>query len=258
MKRKQIILLGVAALVLGICLAAEVAAYRPLTVGIAGSGKVQVQLLEGAAWVMAESKPPWRTVRQGDVLQVGDEVQTGPKARLECLLPDRSCVRFADNCRFILVRLDAEPAKPRDIRVQMAVGRAWANVAKAIGAKGSFEIATRNAVAGVRGTVYHLNVHEDKSVLVRVYDGTVVVIGGSKQTEAPPLVGPPQKVAGPKSIPGPQKVSMEEWTFIIKAMQQIYVRSDGTAEQPHDFTAQEDRDAWVEWNLMRDAALKGQ
>jgi len=100
-----------------------------------------------------------------------------------------------------------------------------------------------------------MNVEHDRSALVRVYDGMVHVTGGGKAVALPTPAGPPTRVAGPKPIPGPHKVTMEEWTVIIKAMQQVRVGADGVPEKPRDFTEKEDRDEWVEWNKARDREI---
>jgi len=78
------------------------------------------------------------------------------------------------------------------------------------------------------------------------------------QPVAPPVapVGPPTKVEGPKPVPGPTKVSMEEWVFIVKSMQQIRIGADGAAEEPREFTAAEDKNDWVDWNNERDARIE--
>jgi ferric-dicitrate binding protein FerR (iron transport regulator) len=218
-------------------------------------GGAKVSVLDGSAETLPEGKQNWRSLKMQDVLQGGDEIVTGPKSRMELTLPDQSNVRFADNTRFKIVELAVDNGtRAKDVRVHVALGRSWANLSRVAGTrKGGFELSCDNAVAGVRGTIYRMNVNEDKSALVRVYKGEVFVKGGGERVMEPPKpIGAPQKVAGPTKIEGPRKVSMEEWTFIIKSMQQIVIRSDGTADAPRDFTEEEDRDPWVDWNKERD------
>jgi len=229
-------------------------AARAMTVKI-GKGEVLVAHIEGSAQVLSDGRDGQRALKVNDLLKKGDEVSTGPKSKLELVLPDKSQLRFADNSRFKLVQMDAAEELARDVKVHVTIGKAWANVSKSMAGKSNFELTCENAVAGVRGTVYRMNVNDDKSALIKVYDGAVNVAGGGQAQESSKLVGPPQKIAGPHPVAGPRKVTMEEWTFIIKSMQQIVIRGDGTAEKPRDFNEQEDRDSWVDWNKKRDSDL---
>ena len=216
-------------------------------------GEAVVTYLEGSAQAIDGQKAP-RSLKVNDVVRTGDEIKTGQRSKLELVLADKSQLRFADNAHFKILQADADEELARDVKVHVAVGKAWANVSKAIAGKQNFALACENAVAGVRGTTYRMNVEGDKSAMVRVYDGTVYVAGGGGAVlEAPKVIGPPTKIEGPKPIAGPKKVTMEEWTFIIRAMQQIVIGSDGTPGQPQDFTEQQDRDEWVDWNKAQDS-----
>jgi hypothetical protein len=227
------------------------AARRPMAVKI-GPGEARVTALEGKAQVASEGGR-WRALKKGNILKGGDQVQTGSQSRLEITLPDSSFLRFADNTNFKIVQIDmSEGANTRNARVNVALGKTWANVSKSFKVKPNIEVACENAVTGVRGTVYRMNVNEDKSALVRVYDGEVRVWGGGKPMDQSAVSGPPTSVSGPVSIPGPRSVSMEEWVEIVRAMQQISISAAGIPGKARAFTDAEDRDDWVDWNKARD------
>lgn len=233
----------------------QVCAGRLMTVKI-GKEEAKVNFLEGTASVIPEDENEWRLLEVGNVLKGGDRVNTGSKSRLEIVLHDNTILRFADDTRFKILQIDSSgKSKTRNVKVHLALGRTWANVSKTLGVRSDFELSCENAVAGVRGTIYRMNVNDDKSVLVRVYDGMVNVGGRGKIIEPPTTIGAPHKISGPTVVPGPKKVTLEEWTYIIKSMQQIRIRADGTAERPRDFTVKEDKNDWVDWNRSRDSLL---
>lgn len=231
-------------------------AERVMTLKI-GRGQALVSVLAGTAQVRPAGKPGWHSLKVNEYLQGGDEVTTGSRSRLELVLPDNSRVRFADNSRFKVMQIEAA-SDSRNVRINVAVGRTWANVARAVGGKGRLELSCENAVAGVRGTVYRMNVDDDSSALVRVYDGEVAVSGGGQPLEEPtatkpPVLSAPTKVSGPKKVEGPKKITMEEWVYLVRSMQQISISRSGVPDKPRSFTEQEDRDEWVDWNRAKDA-----
>ncbi len=226
-------------------------ARRPMAVKI-GRGEARVTALEGTAEVLSEGKKA-RPLKTGNILKGGDQVSTGSKSRLEVTLPDRTFLRFADNTRFKIIQIDmSEEATTRNAKVNLALGKTWANVSKTFGVKPSIEVSCENAVAGVRGTIYRMNVNDDSSALVRVYEGEVRVWGGGKTAEPAAAAGPPTSVSGPVPIPGPRSVSMKEWVEIVRAMQQIAISPTGVPGKPQSFTKEEDKGDWVDWNKERD------
>jgi len=238
----------------------DVGARRPMAVKV-GKGDTRVTCLEGTAQVLARGETAWSPLQLNDSLYDGDTIKTGAESRMEIMLPDSSRLRFADMSHFRIVQIEVcKDSQSRNVRVNLVLGKTWANVSKTLGVKSNFELSSENAVAGVRGTVYRMNVYDDQSALVRVYDGEVAVSGGVAEAEAEvgksvPMYTTPHKVEGPTPVPGPRKVTMEEWTYIIRSMQQIRIGADGVAQAPRGFTEEEDRSDWVDWNKKLDVSL---
>ena len=247
------------ALLLLLALAPNPASARNETVAIElKGGNAKVTLLQGSASVARKGMLETQPLAKGETLSVGDRITTGKKSRIELQMPDGSFLRFDEETTFELQSIAFEKKrKKRKINISMILGKTWAKVSRLFGIKGRFEIATRTAVAGVRGTVYRVNVAKDNSVTVKVYWGEVVVNNAMKAaTEQQPVqLTQPTKVEGPHPVPGPHPVSMEEWTYIVKALQQINIRPDGTVTKPFRFSIEDDLNEWVLWNQKRDEAL---
>ena len=118
-------------------------------------------------------------------------------------------------------------------------------MSRLFGRKGRFDIQTRTAVAGVRGTVYDLRTAADKSTDIRVHTGRVAV-------------GPALVVAGgpKKEMDWPGQVTEQEWEEIILGkLQKLHIGPDGKPGKPTSFDPQIERDEWTDWNMERDESV---
>jgi len=217
--------------------------------------EAKVTLIEGKVEVIKQGMIKPQPLMLGDYVAHGDQITTKKDSRIELKLPDKSLIRFDELTTFELVCVDFDKkTKKRNINVSMLLGKTWANVSKRFGQKGRFAVSTKTAVAGVRGTVYRVNVAQDNTVQVKVYWGEVGVSSAPKPGTASQTqqIMKPAKVLGPHPVAGPHSVSMEEWTYIVKSMQQIIILPDGTPTKPVPFLASEDANDWVLWNQERD------
>jgi len=226
--------------------------------------QAKVTFLQGKAEVLPKGETTWKLLRVGSILSRDDEVRTGDRARVEIQLPDRSILRFDQRTTFKMktVFFDAQEGS-RDVKVEMAVGKTWANVRKVFGSsKKTFEIASANAVAGVRDTIWRMNVAPDKSTLIRVYEGMVEVYNPFVKPDYKPEeegFKVPREVRGPQEVPRPyEEVSREQWEqIVLTQMMQVVIPPVGKPEKPEVFSAEEDqREEWVRWNQRRDREIR--
>jgi len=91
-----------------------------------------------------------------------------------------------------------------------------------------------------------VDAHEDRSVLVRVYSGTVAV-----RRNAPSYARPGD--GGRREVPGPEEVTRDAWEKLVGRQMQILISADGTPGVPGPFSeADEKDDDWSAWNRKRD------
>jgi len=231
--------------------------------GVGEEGQGKVTFLQGKCEVLAKGETAWRLLKVGSLLSRGDEVRTRDKARIEIRLPDRSILRFDQRTTFKMktVFFDAQDGS-RDIKVEMTAGKTWAKVRKVFGTKKTFELASANAVAGVRDTVWRMNVGLDKSTLIRVYEGTVEVYNPFVKPDYKPEEGgfkAPREVRGPQEVARPyEEVSKERWEeIVLTQMMQIIIPPTGKPEKPVAFSEEDDqKEEWVRWNRQRDKEIK--
>lgn len=225
--------------------------------------QAEVTHLQGRAEVLAKGETAWKPLRVGSTLSMEDEGRTAEKSRVEIRLPDRSIMRFDQKTTFKMKNLlfDAQDGS-REIQIQVPVGKTWANVRKAFGPKKVFEVASANAVAGVRDTVWRMNVATDQSTLIRVYEGTVEVYSPFVKPDYKPEEGgfkAPREVRGPQEVPRPyQEVTREQWEqIVLTQMMQVVIPAAGKPDAPTPFQPEEDqRDEWVRWNQQRDRQVR--
>lgn len=215
-----------------------------------------VTIVDGTARVFTKDKATGRKLKKGDKLGKEHEVRVGERSRIEIRFPDGTLMRLSEKSRLAMSEVQYDKkTENKNVKVNLTVGKLWAKVKKLTTPDSSVEVRTSNAVAGVRGTVYRVNVEDDKSAMVKVYDGSVYVASPPKdETGKPPdQVSVPVPVPGPHEVPPPMhEVTAEEWHVIVKAMQQITISSQGAASQPQNFDPNADADDWVKWNQERD------
>jgi hypothetical protein len=192
----------------------------------------------------------------------GDKIETKRESRCEITLRNGDVVRIDENSIYTLEDVKAEE-EAIQASSMLSIGKLWATIRKIFSEDDYVTVKSPTAVIAVRGTIYRLDVEQDSSTTLKVYDGEVEVTPRSESTgsmQPPPQrqgpIGPPQDVAGPTDVQGPRDVSEAQWIEIVKAQQQIVIRPDGKMEKS-DFDLLEDgKSDWVQWNKKRDELLQ--
>jgi len=196
----------------------------------------------------------WQDATVNTAVLSGDKVRTYRKSRAEVDLAQLDLIRLAPRTIIDIVKL-YEETKEKNIQTEINIeqGEIWASVHE-VETKTQFDVSSPIAAAAITGTLFRLNVGEDSTTQLKVYTGEVNITNAPHKKDLKPKSLIPREVPGPVEIPGPREVSVEEWLYIVKSMQQITIDRHGKVVSKGKFN-QEDEDEksdWVAWNKKRD------
>jgi hypothetical protein len=184
----------------------------------------------------------------------GDKVRTYRQSRAELDLAQLDLIRLAPRTIIDIIKLYTE-TKEKKVQTEISLeqGEIWASVHE-VETTTEFDVSAPIAAAAITGTLFRMRVEDDSTTQLKVYKGEVRITNAPQRTDLQPRSLVPHEVPGPREVPGPHEVSLDEWMYIIKAMQQITIDPRGKVVSSGGFST-EDRDEktdWVKWNQQRD------
>ena len=236
----------------------------PASTATAGgpAGKPKATFVKGDVSSSTDGGKTWTKVKRNGEIAAPAIIKSGDGSRAELTFPDGSVVRVGPSSQLEVGEAKFD-GKTKEVSVQATVvaGSAWAKVAKLVDDKAKFEVKTANAVAGVRGTVFRVNVDRDEATVVKVYNGAVAVAAPliSDQAVAANPDGSNIDKTGRKPIPPPYAaVSVGEFEKLLGNMMQVRIAKGQSFKDvaPTAFTNEDDSKGepeWVRWNSEMDA-----
>jgi hypothetical protein len=225
-------------------------------IGAKATPIAKVTYVTGDVKIQPTGRESWKKATNEQALRSGDKVKTLEESRGEVAFADGSIIRIDANSNLDIVELKKSKAG-QTATAKVWSGKVWASVNK-MSKKTKFELESPTAVAAVRGTVFRMTVADDQTTKVAVYAGEVKVepMPEFYQKQKPKTGGKAGEIEGPGQIKGPDVVSFEQWTQIVKAQMEITINPDGTYGIVNFNPIIDSQDEWVKWNQMRDEARR--
>lgn len=196
----------------------------------------------------------WENAPVNTTVLSGDKVRTYQQSRAELDLAQLDIIRLAPRTIVDIVRLYQETRDQKvATEIKLHEGEIWASVHE-VEVETSFDISAPIAAAAITGTNLRMRVDPDSTTQLKVYKGEVQITNAPERKDLKPKSLKPHQVPGPREIPGPREVTLEEWVYIVKSMQQITIDKMGQVVSMSGFKPSDpdEKDGWVQWNQRRD------
>lgn len=153
-------------------------------ISVQGDEPVLVQIDFGAAQVRTAGSDQWTPAADGQVLQAGSEISTGPASRITLVFFDGSVMQIEHDTRVTIVESKRAATGSTQIVTYVGFGNVWSRVNALLDAGSVYAVTTPAGVGLVRGTQFKVTVHPDGSMDLKTVEGVVEV---GKDTAATPV-----------------------------------------------------------------------
>ncbi|MBN2414788.1 FecR domain-containing protein [bacterium] len=196
----------------------------------------------------------WQSAPVKTEILSGDKIRTYRQSRAEIDLAQLDIVRLAPQTIIDILKLYEETEEKKlKTQINLEQGEIWANVHK-VQMETEFDISSPVSAAAITGTVLRLKVAADSTTQLKVYTGEVRITNAPENRTLTPTSVVPHQIEAPHEIPGPVEVSVEEWLYIVKQMEQITFDKSGKIVSKGKFNTNDydEKNTWVQWNRQRD------
>lgn len=196
----------------------------------------------------------WQNAPVNTEVLSGDQVRTYQMSRAELDLAQLDIIRLAPRTIVDVIKLYEETKdKTVETEIKLEQGEIWASVHE-VEVDTKFDISAPITAAAITGTNLRMKVDADTTTQLKVYKGEVTITNAPERQDLKPQSVAPYQVQGPREVRGPREISIEEWVYRLKSMQQITIDNKGQVISMGDFKKEDtdEKSPWVEWNQRRD------
>jgi septum formation inhibitor MinC len=152
----------------------------------------QIKFLIGEAEILSKGQTEWRAAKFNMEIKSGDRIKTLLNARVEINMPDGTVIKVNENSIFDIKEIKTvEQDKEDKMSFTLWAGNIWAKFKKVVNTRQVRTIDSPSAVVAIRGTILDVNVDNNQSTKVRVFEGSVSVMSTDAQGEV--IVGTNQE-----------------------------------------------------------------
>jgi hypothetical protein len=131
--------------------------------------------ITGDVEVLAKGETEWRPAEKGMSLNEGYSIRSGPDSKAVAIFADKVIMAIEEESRVDLEKLQKSRKTGMNIKIDLGKGQIWNDVGKLTSKRSKFYVETPQAVTGVRGTVFTVQVSADEKTKIGVVKGNVDV-----------------------------------------------------------------------------------